>query len=205
MKDKSQRAPQRGRQNSVVGIIRSFLNYKAWVWSPMYPCLSSFNKTLKPDLLLWCHISWLTVCPNQSAKRGFSSQSHESSLSKAIVKVFYSSAAWQTCSVKHRGRQAGSKLCHIRNYHLALKVTVLLCNRNVCACLSPICEGICFILCSLCFSPFVSVFRSLWMFGIHTLPFKFHINLNAQPGCTRLSHGGISVWRLSVVVSLTLK
>ncbi len=42
-----------------------------------------------------------------------------------------------------------SKSLH-RHNHLLLRVTVLLCNRNVCACLSSICAGICFILCSLC-------------------------------------------------------
>lgn len=81
-----------------------------------------------------------------------------------------------------------SLLCH---NHLLLWMTVLLCNRNVCACLSSICGGICFILCS------VSVCQHL-----ASTHFKCYFYLNTKRGLARWP---ISVCKVCLVLSASFR
>lgn len=70
-------------------------------------------------------------------------------------------------------------------------MTVLLCNRNVCACLSSICDGICFVLCS------VSVCQ--YLASTH---FKCYFYLNTKWGLARRP---ISVCKVCLVLSASFR
>lgn len=79
------------------------------------------------------------------------------------INIFHSKI--NVCHETHKTTGTESLLSQ-HNNQLPLRVTVLLCKRNVCACLSSICGGICFIfslsLC-LCLSVCVSVSQMLFL------------------------------------------
>lgn len=87
--------------------------------------------------------------------------------SNALKLCRFSFSCSQTDAQSHHETTSSESL--LRPNHSVLGVTVLLCNRNVCACLSSICGSICFILCSL------SVCQHL-----ATTHFKCYFYLNTQ-------------------------
>ncbi len=102
--------------------------------------------------------------------------------------IFHSKTDVQNCYETHKTTGSESLL---RHNHLLLRMTVLLCNRNVCACLSSICGGICFILCSL------SVCQRLAL-----TQFKCYFYLNTQ---RELGRKPISVCKGCLVISANFR
>lgn len=86
---------------------------------------------------------------NQRAQIVFCLSGSNEQRQRAVVKIFSIFQNEADAQSHHETPETTGSESLLRHNHLLLRVTVLLCNRNVCACLSSICGGICFILCSL--------------------------------------------------------